>query len=480
MLSRNRFIALSVVLDAVFANVGIVLAFILRFGGLPEFNFRAYVLLAPVVTLLFVGSAWANGLYDPERTDTAWAVVRGSTLAVLIAWLLMVATVFFGGEQTRSFARLTLLLVPPIDIALIAGWRFAFLRFGRFRWPEQRVVLVGTGPVSLELADELTRRAKWGWRVCGLVEAGDSGAEEGDEAAGWSAASPVPGAAASGSTGPAREIGGYPVLGAASDVAAIAREQNANRIIVVSPVALRELVESLVLADELKVRLDVVPELYEIFIGRVDALIGDIPLMKITESSVPRYYRAVKRVIDLVGAVLMLVLVSPVLLLAAAAIIVSDGLPVVFAQERVGRDMKPFRVYKLRTMVKDAERLSGPVLAEEDDPRITRVGRFLRTYRIDELPQLINILKGEMSFVGPRPERPYFVERYLVEIPGYRERFRVKPGVTGLAQVSGGYATTPERKLKYDLIYMFHRNLAMDAQIVAETLKVVLTGHGAR
>ncbi len=131
-------------------------------------------------------------------------------------------------------------------------------------------------------------------------------------------------------------------------------------------------------------------------------------------------------------------------------------------------------------MIKDAEKHSGAVLAEEDDPRVTRVGRFLRLTRIDELPQLLNIIKGEMSFIGPRPERPVFVEQFCAEIPGYRERFNVKPGVTGLAQVSGGYATTPERKLKYDLIYMYHQNLAMDAQIVAETLRVVLTGRGAR
>ncbi len=202
--------------------------------------------------------------------------------------------------------------------------------------------------------------------------------------------------------------------------------------------------------------------------------------MKITESFVPRYYRAAKRALDLVGALFLLVLVSPILAIAALAIIATDGFPVVFKQERVGRDLKLFNVYKLRTMVKDAEKLSGPVLAEEDDPRITRAGRFMRNYRVDELPQLFNIIAGDMSFVGPRPERMFFVEQYLQEIPGYRERFRVKPGVTGLAQVSGGYATTPERKLKYDLIYMFHQNLAMDAQIMAETLKVVLTGRGAR
>ncbi|MCX6363574.1 MAG: sugar transferase, partial [Actinobacteria bacterium] len=168
------------------------------------------------------------------------------------------------------------------------------------------------------------------------------------------------------------------------------------------------------------------------------------------------------------------------LLAAAIAVALDDGFPVFFSQERVGRGSKLFRMHKLRTMVKDAEEACGPVLAEENDARVTAAGRFLRKYRIDEIPQLVNILRGEMSFVGPRPERAYFVEQYIAATPGYRERFNVKPGVTGLAQVSGGYATTPERKLKYDLIYMYHQTLAMDAQIVAETLRVVLTGRGAR
>ncbi len=263
---------------------------------------------------------------------------------------------------------------------------------------------------------------------------------------------------------PPAERDGFPVLGCVEETARVAAERGANRVIVTSPVALRELVESLALADEADVRIDVVPELYEIFIGTVDAIVGDVPLMEITRSSVPPYQTFVKRSIDVLGSALLIVLLSPVLLLAALAILVSDGGPVLFSQQRVGRDMRPFSIYKFRTMVKDAEKHSGPVLATDDDPRITGVGSFLRKYRIDELPQLFNILVGEMSFVGPRPERPYFVEQFLAEIPGYRERFHVKPGVTGLAQVSGGYATTAERKLKYDLIYMYHQDLTMDVQ----------------
>jgi lipopolysaccharide/colanic/teichoic acid biosynthesis glycosyltransferase len=213
--------------------------------------------------------------------------------------------------------------------------------------------------------------------------------------------------------------------------------------------------------------------------GTVDSIVADIPLMEITHRPA-QWYVSAKRLLDVAFAIVLLVALSPFLLIASLAILLTMGRPVFFNQERLGRDMRPFMVHKFRTMVRDAESLSGPVLAEERDPRITPVGGILRRFRIDELPQLINIVAGEMSFVGPRPERAFFVERYLQEIPGYRERFRIKPGATGLAQVSGSYATTPERKLKYDLIYMYHQNVLMDVRIVVDTIRVVLTGRGAR
>jgi exopolysaccharide biosynthesis polyprenyl glycosylphosphotransferase len=272
----------------------------------------------------------------------------------------------------------------------------------------------------------------------------------------------------------------FPVLGSVEELPRIVREHGVDRVIVASPVALREIVEELALTEESDVRVEVIPELYEIFIGTVDSIVADIPLMEITRRTVPAWFGGTKRLIDITFALALLVLLSPVLLLAFLAIVATMGLPVLYRQERVGKDLKPIQVLKLRTMVRDAEKRSGPVLATEDDPRITSVGRVLRRFRIDELPQLVNILRGDMSFVGPRPERQFFVDGFLRDIPGYRERYRIKPGVTGLAQVSGGYATTPERKLKYDLIYMYHQSLLMDVQILFETLRVVLTGRGAR
>ncbi|TLM77853.1 MAG: sugar transferase [Actinobacteria bacterium] len=457
-MSRGRFIALSVVLDAVLVNVGFLLAYLLRFGGhLPEFNFQPYLSLAPILTAAFLGAGYIYGLYEPERTENPWAVVRAVLLSVTVGSLLTFAIAFVAGTHFFSLSRLVIGIAWALQNMLLAGWRMSLLRVTPIRWPQQRVLVIGVGGVAVELATEMRRREGWGYRVVGLLAR--------DEHERISS----PG-----------EISGFPVLGTASEAAAVVAAERVDRVIVVSPVALRELVENLALSDEADVRVDVVPELYEVFIGTVDNLIGDIPLMEITRRTVPPWYAATKRVADFVSALALLVVLSPVLLLAALAILVSMGRPVTFSQERVGKDMKPFRVHKFRTMVRDAEKDTGPVLAADDDARITPLGRFLRTFRIDELPQLLNILAGEMSFVGPRPERGFFVERFARDIPGYRERFRVKPGATGLAQVSGSYATTPERKLKYDLIYMYHQNLLMDVQILVETLRVVLTGRGAR
>ncbi len=455
---RGPFIGMSLVIDALLVNVGIVVSFYLWFAGtLPEFNFQPYIALAPVITVIYLVNGYIYGLYEPERTENPWSVIRAVLSAVSLGAILTMALLFLRGPEFISFSRAVIVISWFVLNALLSGWRLLFLRVSRVTWPEQCVLVVGTNLLAIELAQELQARERWGYRVAGL-------------ACPTLAECPVPGTA----------TGGFPVLGSAEDIAQIVRDHGVDRIIIVSPVALRELIENLALADESSVRVDVVPELYEIFIGTVDSMVADIPLMEITRTNVPRWFASAKRALDVAGSLALLVLLSPVLLLAAGAILLSMGWPVFFSQERSGKDVKPFAVYKFRTMIRGAEAETGPVLATASDERITPVGRFLRTYRIDELPQLINILSGDMSFVGPRPERPFFVRSYIEDIPGYRERFRIKPGVTGLAQVSGGYATTPERKLKYDLIYMYHQNLSMDLQIVIETLRVVLTGRGAR
>ncbi|HXU30430.1 MAG TPA: sugar transferase, partial [Thermoanaerobaculia bacterium] len=185
-----------------------------------------------------------------------------------------------------------------------------------------------------------------------------------------------------------------------------------------------------------------------------------------------------KRLFDLaVGTFLALVLTFVFVLVALAVRLISPG-PVLYRQERAGRDRRPFVVYKLRSMQVDAEAESGEVLAEVGDPRLTPIGAFLRRFRIDEIPQLINVLGGSMSLVGPRPERPGFVEKHLAEVPGYAERFSVAPGLTGLAQVNGDYHSSPQNKLRYELAYIANWSLGLDFSILVRTVKIVLTSRG--
>ena len=188
---------------------------------------------------------------------------------------------------------------------------------------------------------------------------------------------------------------------------------------------------------------------------------------------VARQYRRFKPVLDFVGAAVLLVLLSPVILLAAALVKLTSRGPAFYRQERVGENGKIFKMIKIRTMVADAEAKCGPVWARRGDPRVTLVGRLLRRTHIDEFPQLINVLRGEMSLVGPRPERPHFVETLRREIRGYDRRLTVRPGITGLAQVRNGYDVTVEgvrRKVRYDLLYARKVCALLDVRILLATL----------
>ncbi|MFF2877250.1 sugar transferase [Gottfriedia sp. NPDC057991] len=191
------------------------------------------------------------------------------------------------------------------------------------------------------------------------------------------------------------------------------------------------------------------------------------------------FYSFIKRTLDIVFASLAFVISLPFVLFFIALIKIDSPGPALFIQERVGLNGKIFNIYKLRTMRMDAE-INGPQWASTDDPRITKLGHFLRKTRIDELPQFVNVLRGDMSLVGPRPERAFFLVKFNHEVPGFTNRLTVKPGLTGWAQVNGGYELTPKEKLVLDLHYIEHRSIMLDIRIMFKTIKVVLTGEGAR
>ncbi len=243
-----------------------------------------------------------------------------------------------------------------------------------------------------------------------------------------------------------------------------------------------ELLDVISKCEGKNVEIKMVPDLYDIISGQArTAQIYGVPLIDVMPELMPEWEKKLKRLMDIILSLILLIVTSPITLAFMIAIKVDSKGPVFYLQERMGLNGKIFKIVKFRTMVQDAEKASGPVWSTKDDPRITKVGRFIRKVRIDEIPQAVNVLMGDMSFVGPRPERPYFVEKLSQEIPLYKRRLKVRPGITGWAQVKHKYDETIEdvkMKLRYDLFYIENMSLRMDFKIIFRTVFVVLFGKG--
>lgn len=192
-----------------------------------------------------------------------------------------------------------------------------------------------------------------------------------------------------------------------------------------------------------------------------------------------KYYENIKSSIEFIFSLLLLIIAVPICILACIAIYVELRVNPIYTQKRVGLNGRVFKIYKLRSMYIDAE-INGPKWASENDERITKVGRIIRKTRIDELPQLVNILKRDMSIIGPRPERPELIKEFIKYIPDFNDRLLVKPGITGWAQVNGGYSLTPKEKLEFDKYYIQNRGFKLDLLILLKTIIVIFTRHGAR
>ncbi len=276
-----------------------------------------------------------------------------------------------------------------------------------------------------------------------------------------------------------------PVLGELKDISRIINELNIDEVVLALERDHHDrTIDIIRLLQDHKVGIKTNPDMFDAISGlaRTQQLHG-IPLIDIMPDYMPLWERAAKRIFDIFVALLALTLISPILLIIAIAIKLDSKGPVLFTQERVGKNGKLFKVIKFRTMIQDAEANTGPVWATEADPRITKVGRVLRHLRLDEIPQAINILKNEMSLVGPRPERKFFVDKISELYPLYPRRHQVKPGITGWAQVKQGYDTTLEAsrlKLKYDLFYLENISLRLDFKIIMYTVYVMFTGSGSR
>ena len=273
------------------------------------------------------------------------------------------------------------------------------------------------------------------------------------------------------------------VLGSIQDIEDLIGEYNIREVIIALEKEEREsLVDIIAKCEPQNVGLKIVPDLYEVLSGQArSSQIYGIPLVDILPQLMPEWEKKIKRIIDIIVSLIIIILTLPVTLITSIAIVYESPGGVFFKQERCGLNGKLFKIYKFRSMKKDAEKNTGPVWSQKGDPRITRVGRFIRKVRIDEIPQMINVLNGEMSIVGPRPERPFFVEKLSEEIPYYKRRLKVRPGITGWAQVKHKYDETIEDvkiKLRYDLFYIENMSLRMDFKILFRTVFVVLLGKG--
>ena len=253
-------------------------------------------------------------------------------------------------------------------------------------------------------------------------------------------------------------------------------------LITLGPNQNNELMDILRVCDGKSVSLKLVPDFYSVIGGmaKTEHLYG-LPLIEVLPAPMPAWEESTKRLIDFLASLVILIIGMPAWLLIAIVIRLTSNGPAIYRQKRVGYKGKVFTMLKFRTMVKNAEAKTGPVWASENDPRYTPIGRWLRKTRFDEIPQLWNVLKGEMSLVGPRPERPYFVEKLAKEIPLYSRRYRVKPGITGWAQVTWHYDTSLDdvrQKVKYDLFYIANLSLRMDLKILFLTIRTALLGKG--
>ena len=352
------------------------------------------------------------------------------------------------------------IFVSALFVFLIAilGWRLAFNQVTGSLKLEERVLFVGTGPAARKVARQILDQHDFVYRIIGFID--DDAARIGER------------------------IVNPAIVGTPGDIDRLIAQHHIDRIVVgLSDRRGKLPVQELLRAKMAGVSVEDATTTYERVTGKI--LIDDLrPSWLIFSDGfrVSRVTRLMKRTIDLTLSVTLAALAIPAMLVTALAIFLEDGAPVLYRQERVGENGRTFVLSKFRSMRKDAEKGGRPIWATDGDGRITHVGRVIRKTRLDELPQLWNVIRGDMSFVGPRPERPFFVDELSKEIPFYQQRHAVKPGLTGWAQVKYRYGSSLEdamEKLRYDLYYIKHLSVIFDLTIVFDTVKVVLFRKGA-
>jgi len=405
-----------------------------------------YVYALAVILPLFLGLFRSHGLYEARRMDStlgeAVAVLRATATGIL----LLVAISFFARSYyySRVAVGFFAVLAPLGIIAFRSSIRFGLRRARRRGFNLRYVLVVGSGPLAASVIERIRHRPDAGLRLIGVVSNGSIGAS----------------------------VEGADVIGVTSDLKRILREHRVDQVIIALSRHESELFEKVVveLADEV-VNVKIVPDLLHGFRLRssIESLDG-IPVIGLQETALFGWAALGKRSFDLVASTTALVLLSPFLGAIGLAIYMSSGAPVLYRQTRMGHDGRVFEMLKFRSMNRDAE-AGGPGWTKSRDPRRTRLGRHLRKLNLDELPQLINVVRGEMSLVGPRPERPTYIDEFRREVPGYMLRHKVRAGITGWAQVHGWRGDTSiHERVEHDLYYIQQWSFWLDIRILFMTL----------
>ncbi len=424
--------------------------------GIPDAS--SYYRLFPLIAFLWPLVFYFYGLYqirrNRSRVDEGLSVLVATGLSTLL--LAGLATFYRG----FSYSRLVLVLFFGMDVLFVFAGRTAIRRYLEEAWRHgvgvRRVLVVGAGRLGRAVVDKLLEHPEAGLRTVGFVD--DDDAKRAFVH---------------------REV---PVLGTTGDVARLVEVHRVDSVFLALPLeAHRTMLEVLQEVGRTVADVHVVPDLlqYITFRAGVEDLDG-LPVVHLTQVPLSGWMSLVKRALDVGISAAALGALSPLFAGIAAAVRLADGGPVFYRQRRMGLDGRPFDILKFRSMVVGAEEGTGPTWASPSDPRRTRMGAFLRRWSIDELPQLVNVFKGEMSLVGPRPERPEFVREFKEKFPQYMLRHRVRAGITGWAQVHGWRGNTSlSKRIEYDLYYIDNWSLALDIKILWMTLRHGLDQHNA-
>lgn len=451
--------------DVVATTFAVVAAYWLRFeievvpvtrGDAP---LGRYLALIPVIIGLWPTVFYFQGLYSRRHVRFHFEELVRVMVAVAFATVLLAATLTFYRPPDESpsrlftYSRLFLVLLAVTDVVLVSASRWSLSvglahlrrRAGLLR----HVVVAGAGQLGREVASRLADHVDWGIRVVGFL----------DDDPGRRGAS----------------FGGIPVVGTTAELEEVVDRMAVDEIILALPLSAHGKTAQLIRrAGQLMVEVKVVPDLLQYYVLRAGAEdLDGLPMISLAQVPLDGWSGVVKRVFDLVGAAMILAATSVLWPLIAFSIWHEDRGPVLYSQVRTGLDGRRFRLLKFRTMQVDAEDDGRPRWTRANDPRVTRVGAFLRRTHLDEIPQLVNVLRGEMSLVGPRPERPEFVERFRDRYPDYMARHRVRCGITGLAQVEGLKGDTSIRqRVARDLYYIENWSLGLDLRILWRTLRL--------